>query len=153
MAGFVISENGDGYFDVIVLEGYRFLYEAMVRWALEIWRDRGLEFSIEITERQTAEAALLERFGFSRPSTLYTRRFDLTKEPAARFPLEDGFTIVDMVIHPGYLAQRVLRDNAFRDRDEEDEDRLKWELRFYNHSYQGPVYVIKECLIAGAKIV
>lgn len=140
LIGFVISENGDGYFDVIVLEGYRFLYEEMVRWALESWHDRGPKYSIELTEQQVAEAALLERFGFSRRSTLYTRRFDLRKEPAVWFALEEGFTLVDMATHPDYLAQRVLRDDAFRDKDETDEDRLKWELRFYNHSHQGPIY-------------
>jgi ribosomal protein S18 acetylase RimI-like enzyme len=140
LIGFVIAENGDAYFDVVVLEGYRFLFEAMVRWALENWRDRGPEFSTEITERQTAEAGILESLGFSRRSTFATRRFDLTKEPAARFPLEEGFTLVDMAAHPDYLAQRVLRDNAFRDRDETDEARLKWELRFYNHSHEGPIY-------------
>lgn len=140
LVGFVIAENGDAYFDVILLEGYRFLYGELVQWALENWRGRGPKFSIEITERQTAEAAMLERLGFSRRSTLYTRRFDLTKEPAVWFPLEEGFTLVDMANHPDYLAQRVLRDDAFRDKDETDEARLKWELRFYNHSHQGPLY-------------
>lgn len=140
LVGFVISENGDAYFDVIVLEGFRFLYGELVQWALENWRDRGPNFSSEITEQQAAEAAILEAMGFSRRSTLYTRRFDLTKKPALSFPLEEGFILVDMATHPDYLAQRVLRDNAFRDRDETDVDRLKWELRFYNHSHQGPIY-------------
>ena len=140
LIGFVISENGDAYFDVVVLEGFRFLYEEMVRWALETWRERGPKYSIELTELQTAEAAIVERLGFSRRSTLYTRCFDLTKEPALSFPLEEGFTLVDMATHSDYLAQRVLCDNAFRDKDETDEGRLKWELRFYNHSHQGPIY-------------
>lgn len=140
LIGFVVSENGDAYFDVIVLEGFRFLFEDMARWALESWRGRGPKFSTEITESQTAETAILEGMGFSRRSTLYTHRFDLTKEPALLFPLEEGFTLVDMATHPDYMAQRVLRDNAFRDRYETDEDRLQWELRFYNHSHEGPIY-------------
>jgi ribosomal protein S18 acetylase RimI-like enzyme len=140
LIGFVIAENGDAYFDVVILEGYRFLYEAMVRWALANWRERGPGFSTEITGQQTAEAEILEQLGFSRRSTFYTRRFDLTKEPAVLFSLAEGFTLVDMATHPDYLAQRVLRDNAFRDRDEVDEERLKWELRFYNHSHEGPLY-------------
>src|SRR5690606_10867090 len=73
-------------------------------------------------------------------STLFTRRFDLSAEPQSRVPLEKGFTIVDMATHPDYVAQRVLRNDAFRNRRDASEEELRRQLRFYNHSHKGPLY-------------
>jgi ribosomal protein S18 acetylase RimI-like enzyme len=140
LVGFAISESGDAGFAIITLEGYRFLYEEMLRWVLEQWGGRGPDLSTEITERQTAEAGVLERYGFALDSTFYTRRFDLTQEPGRQFPLEEGFIIVDMATHPDYLAQRILRDNVFKDTADVAEDKLQWELRFYNYGHEGPLY-------------
>jgi GNAT superfamily N-acetyltransferase len=139
LAGFVISESGDANFDIIVLEGYRLLYEELLEWALTHWGARGPRHATEITERQTVEAATLERRGFRRAATFYTRRFDLTGELAARDPLEPGFTIVDMQAHPDYRAQRILRDDAFQNKERPEEE-LQREMRFYNYSHEGPIY-------------
>lgn len=140
LVGFAISESGDAGFAVIALEGYGFLYEEMVRWVLENWRGREPEWSTEITERQTAEAAVLKSLGFSLRSTFYMRRFDLTLQPATQFSLEDGFTLVDMTTHPDYRAQRILRDDAFKDCGDMTEEELRRELRFYNYGQAGPLY-------------
>lgn len=140
LVGFVLSEGGDAGFAVVTLEGYRFLYEEMVRWVLDNWRGRGPEWSTEVTEHQTAEAAVLEKLGFTKSSTFSTRRFDLTKEPAMQFPLEEGFTIVDMATRPDYRAQRILRDDAFKNRKDMTEEELRRELRFYNYGHAGPLY-------------
>lgn len=140
LVGFAISEGGDAEFAAITLEGYRFLYEEMVRWVLHHWSGRGPEWSTEITEQQAAEGAVLERMGFSKSSTFYTRRFDLAEEPATRLPLEEDFTIVDMATHPDYMAQRILRDDAFKDRGDMTEEELRRELRFYNYGHAGPLY-------------
>src|SRR5919199_6035798 len=78
LAGFAISENGDAGFAVITLEGYRFLFEEILQWGLRNWSARGPRCSIEITERQTPEARILERSGFSLAATFSTRGFDLT---------------------------------------------------------------------------
>lgn len=140
LVGFAISENGGAEFAVVTLEGYRFLYEEIVRWVLDTWRGRGSEWSTELTEHQVAEAGVLESLGFAKGSTFYTRRFDLMQEPTTRFPLQDGFIIVDMATHPDYKAQRVLRDDAFKDRRDMTEAELRRELRFYNHGHAGPLY-------------
>lgn len=140
LVGFAISESGDAGFAVIALEGYRFLYEEMVRWVMENWHGREPKWSTEITERQTAEAALLRSLGFSLRSTFFTRRFDLTLQPASQFPLEDGFTLVDMATRPDYMAQRILRDDAFKGRGDMTEEELRRELRFYNYGQAGPLY-------------
>ena len=45
-----------------------------------------------------------------------------------------------MATHPDDLAQRILRDDAFRGKSEISEAALRRELLFYNHSHQGPIY-------------
>ena len=100
LAGFAISESGDAGFHVLTLDGYRFLYEEILQWVLENWKDRipqkGPCFSTEITEHQGWEARILERYGFRPTDTFFTRRFDLTRELPARPPLKPGFLIVEM---------------------------------------------------------
>jgi GNAT superfamily N-acetyltransferase len=140
LAGFAISESGDAGFAIITLEGYRFLYEEMLLWVLEAWNGRSSAFSTEITERQGAEARVLERYGFHCQSTFFTRRFDLTGELVARFPLEPGFVIVDMAAHPDYHAQRILRADAFQGKSSLTEEELRQSMKFYNHGHSGPIY-------------
>ena len=140
MAGFAISEHGDSGFAIITAAGYRFLFEEMLHWALDNWGGRGPTFSIEITERQTAEAGLLESAGFQLGSTFYSRHFDLAQEPVKRFPLEEGFTIVDMATHPDFRQQRLLRANAFSHKDPLTEEEMQRQLTFYNYAHEGPIY-------------
>jgi len=140
LAGFVISEEGDANFAILTLAGYRFLFTELMEWALDNWGDRGPNFSIEITARQTMETAVLERQGFHQKGTFYRQTFDLTKELVPQTPLEEGFTMVDMAAYPDYPAQRRLRDNAFRGMAEVSETELHRELLFYNHSHKGPIY-------------
>ena len=139
LAGFAISENGGGDFAILTKAGYRFLFAEMARWALENWGGRGTP-TIEITEHQTLEAGELEKLGLTRKATFFTQEFDLTREPPARFPLAEGFTIVDMATHPDYRAQRILRDDAFHEQPPITEDALRREMQFYNHSHAGPIY-------------
>lgn len=140
VAGFTISENGDAGFAVITTAGYRFLYEEMLQWALENWGHRPPHPSVEITERQAREAAILERYGFRLSDTFCTRRIDLTQPLMERWPLEPGFTIVDMATHPDYRAQRIMRDNAFSGKTSLTEEELSRHLEFYNHITRGPLY-------------
>ena len=140
LAGFAISEEGDAGFAIITLAGYRFLFEEVLQWVLANWGERGPALSTEITARQTLEAAVLERHGFQQKAPFYRQTFDLGQELAPRVPLEVGFSIVDMATHPDYLAQRILRDEAFRGRSEVPEAELQRELLFYNHGHHGPIY-------------
>lgn len=139
LAGFAISESGDAGFAIITKAGYRFLFVEMVQWVLANWGERGA-LSIEITEHQALEAGVLERLGFRQKATFFTQQFDLTQPLPARFPLEEGFSIVDMAAHPDYKAQRILRDNAFRGTVPDTEEALRREMLFYNHSHAGPIY-------------
>jgi GNAT superfamily N-acetyltransferase len=140
LAGVAISENGDTGFAIITAQGYRFLFEELLQWVLGNWRERGAQLSIEITELQATEAAILGRCGFRHESTFSTQRFDLTAKPIKRFPLEPGFMIVDMHTHPNYREQRILRAEAFSGKSSLSEEELHRQLEFYNYIHQGPLY-------------
>jgi GNAT superfamily N-acetyltransferase len=143
LAGFAISESGDATFHIHTLNGYRFLYEEMLQWAMKNWKERETEqcrLSTEITEHQGWEKKLLERYGFCPKVTFFTRRFDLTGELVPRFPLQPGFVIVNMKSHPDYRAQGVLRAEAFQGKSALAEEEMNCRLRYYNHSHNGPVY-------------
>lgn len=143
LAGFAVSESGDAGFSILTLDGYRFLYEEMLHWVLDTWKGRVRDqsrFSTEITEYQDWETRILERYGFRCELTFFTRRFDLTCELAPRSPLEPGFVIVDMKSHPDYVAQSILRANAFQKKSHLTEEELNDRLKYFNYSSNGPVY-------------
>jgi GNAT superfamily N-acetyltransferase len=140
LAAFAISEHGDSGFAIVIAEGYQFLFEQILDWVLEHWGDRGSGFSTEISERQTREITILERVGFRMGSTLYTQHFDLSRQPVEHFPLEQGFVIVDMLTHPDYREQRLLRAEAFSGKRSLTEEELRRQLEFYNYTHAGPIY-------------
>lgn len=143
LAGFVISESGDATFSVFTLDGYRFLYEEMMQWAMETWKDRATpdcNLSTEATEHQDWEIKILEHYGFCPKVTFFTRRFDLTKDLVPPLPLESGFRIVNMKSQPDYRGQALLRANAFQNKDNLTEDELNERMKYFNYSMNGPVY-------------
>jgi GNAT superfamily N-acetyltransferase len=144
LVAFVVSESGDSGFHIATLPGYRFLYEELLQWVLESWKERipgkGPCLSTEITEYQTWEAKVLECYGLRPQETFFTRRFDLTKDLLPRAPLEPGFVVVDMQSHPDYRAQGRLRANAFEGKTAPTEEELNDRLKYYNHSCNGPMY-------------
>jgi GNAT superfamily N-acetyltransferase len=140
LIGFAISESGDAGFAILLADGYRFLFEDLLAWALDAWGDREGTPQIEVTERQDVEIKALERQGFRREMTFYARRFDLTRPPETRFPLAEGFIIVDMHTHPDLEGQRRLRDNAFEGKEDVPQAVIDREIEFYNYSQKGPIY-------------
>ena len=140
LVAFAISENGDGGFVILSLEGYRFLFKEMLEWVLAHWGNRSSYPEIEITEFQEQELSILEQYGFNLKGNFFSQRFDLTQELPVPSPLEKGFSIVDMKTHPDYREQRILRDNAFAGKKDVPEEVLAKELTFYNHNHQGPIY-------------
>ena len=140
LIGFVVSESGDAGFAILLADGYRFLFEELLTWAIDTWGDREGTTQVEVTEHQDVEIKALERHGFQQHAIFYRRRFDLTRAPQPPSPLEEGFVIVDMHAHPDYAGQRRLRDNAFDGRNDLPQDVIEREMEFYNHSQKGPIY-------------
>ncbi len=140
MVGLTISENGDANVAIITAPGYRFLFAEMLDWLLAAWAARGPGFAFEITAHQELEMRILEQRGFQRGATFATRRFDLTRPPERRFPLEPGFTIIDMAAHPDYRGRRILRMNAFEGQESLSEEELREMLRIDNYALGNPIY-------------
>lgn len=139
VAGFAISEEGGPQLAIVTLPGYRFLFEELLTWGLAAWGERGV-LEIEITALQQIEKAVLERHGFRHKADFLQQGFDLHAELAAPRPLPEGFTMVDMALHPDYRAQRRLRDNAFHGRDDVPDEVLQREMLFRNRLHDGPTY-------------
>jgi GNAT superfamily N-acetyltransferase len=59
---------------------------------------------------------------------------------APRFPLEPGFTIVDMKHHPDFRAQGILRANAFQNKATLTEEELNERIKYFNFNMKGPLY-------------
>jgi GNAT superfamily N-acetyltransferase len=143
LAGSVVSESGDATFSFLTRQGYRFLFEEMLQWAIENWKDRvtpEVNFSTELTEYQDWEIKVVERYGLRPKTQFFTRRFDLTLDLVPRFPLEPGFTFVDMKCHPDFHAQGILRANGFQKKDNLSEEELNERIKYFSHSMNGPLY-------------
>lgn len=102
LVGIAISEDGGTGFVIITSCGYRFMFEEMLCWVLHNWSGRGDRHHVEIAEKQEYECRILERMGFKSESTFYTRYFDLTGSLPERYPLEEGYEIIDMQMNPEY---------------------------------------------------
>jgi ribosomal protein S18 acetylase RimI-like enzyme len=140
LAGFVISEEGASDFAIITTEGYRFLFEEMLNWAMENFGGRGPALSIEITALQTMEAAILERYQFTKDASFYRSHFDLTSELGKVSLLADGFRIVDMKNHPDIRAKCILRRNAFGGKSDMNEEEIARESKIHEFGHQSPIY-------------
>lgn len=143
LAGFVLSESGDATFSIMTLDGYRFLFEEMLQWAMETWKDRATpecNLSTELTEYQEWEIKILERYRFHPRVTFFTRRWDLTQDLVPRTPLEEGFTVVNMKTHPDFHAQAILRANAFQKKDCLIDEEMNERIKFFNYNMCGPLY-------------
>lgn len=142
LAGCVLSESGDATFSILTFEGYRFLFEELLEWAMETFKGRATpecNLSTELTEHQEWEIKIVERYGFRPKVTFFTRRFDLTGDLVPRAPLESGFTIMDMKQHPNIRAQGVLRANAFQNKELTEEE-MNERIWFTTYNQNGPLY-------------
>lgn len=143
LAGFVICESGDATVSIFTLGGYRFLYEEILQWSMETWKDRITPEcgpSTEVTEYQEWEINILERHGFQPKDTFFTHRFDLTGDLVPRRPLEKGFKIVDMESNPDFRAQSILRANAFQNKENLTEVEMNDRIKYFNYPMRGPIY-------------
>lgn len=139
-AGFAISENGGHEIAIITTEGYRFLFEEMLVWAIGNWGNREPGLSIEITAHQLMEIGFLERNGFQREASFFSSHFDLTKGLVDHYQLEDGFTIVAMKTDEDYRAQLLLRQNAFAGKKELSEEEIEHITNISSYGRDNPIY-------------
>ncbi len=137
LAGFVVSENGEGEFTVITAPGFASLLDEMLDWVVARWRSRQPGLSIEVRESDlTLQVALLAR-GFA-PSgrVATTRRYDLAHQSGLPIHLPAGFAIVDMQTNGDWRGKRILQVDAFQDRHALTEA----DLWAYAYARTSPIY-------------
>jgi GNAT superfamily N-acetyltransferase len=140
VAGLAVSEEGGPEFAILTTAGHRFLFEEILDWVLEAWGDREGESAIELGAHAGPEVTALERRGFGHASSFAAYAFDLDAEPPPPFPLEEGFTIVDMRRDSDRRAQRILRANGFQGRSDLSEEEIEAGLRLDARSRESPIY-------------
>lgn len=140
LAGIAIAENGGGDIAIFTTEGYRFLFDKILDWVLENWEDREPGLSIEVTSHQLMEIGFLERKGFQCKSSFSRSHFILTAELVNRYKLADGYKIVSMKTEADYLAQLLLRQNAFAGKTALSEEEIKHIAQISSHSRDNPIY-------------
>jgi GNAT superfamily N-acetyltransferase len=87
LAGFVISEEFDHQFDIIVLENYTFLYPDMLAWARAAWGGQHDRLVTSAVDSHAARLAALEQAGYARTGDLeMTRVFDTDRFRDAPLP-------------------------------------------------------------------
>ncbi len=118
LAGFVLSENGDGDVAILVGPGYEFLRSELAAWAAGVRISRWSTLTIEARETDDAWLKNLGSVGFeSRGRVATTRTYDLAAQTRVPIRIPDGLSIVDMTSSPDYIAKRTLQVNAFQGYD------------------------------------
>lgn len=140
LAGFAISENGGHEIAIITTEGYRFLFEEMLIWAINNWGDREPGLSFEITSHQLMEAGFLERNGFQREASFFRSHFDLSEDLVDRYPLVEGYTVISMKTDADYHAQLLLRQNAFAGKTEFSKEEIEHIAKISKFGRENPIY-------------
>jgi GNAT superfamily N-acetyltransferase len=137
IVGFAISENGDNMFTIFIKDSYTYLYEIIVLWVIEHWKNRGGALTTELTEERTAQMQTLIKHGFvSKGISEVTRMYKLTEMEILEPVLENGFELVDMATHYDPVGQAKLKLNAFRNQDNVS----AIDLLAYEYVRESPIY-------------
>ncbi|NLN46633.1 MAG: GNAT family N-acetyltransferase [Clostridiaceae bacterium] len=137
LAGFVVSENGDGGFTMFAARGNGFLYREILDWTVAHWSGRG-RLSTEVHQEQTELLDILQEAGFAADGVVaVTQKYVLRDVTGDEVPLPEGYRIVDMDSHPDWDGKRLLQLDAFQGRSELTE----LDRRAYRYSRECPVYL------------
>ena len=115
LVGFAISEYGDNSFYIFTVDEYPFLYEEILNWVKDNWKDREDILCTEIPETETLAINVLENNGFiSKGICEVTRAFDCSKSIGKNINLPEGYTYSNMKENYDPIGLRKLQLNAFR---------------------------------------
>ena len=113
LVGFVISEEFDHQFDVILLQAYDYLYPEMLAWAGAEWGPRYGRLVTCAVEPQAGHFTALEQAGYKRTGDVeMTRRFDTSHFRDYPYPTPP-LSFQSMAENKNYDNQRLLRLSAW----------------------------------------
>jgi GNAT superfamily N-acetyltransferase len=127
LIGFVISEEFDDQFDILVLEEYNYLYPEMLMWASCEWGKQYSQLSTCAVETHAARITALEQAGYKRTDDIeMIRIFDTAKfcdHPYPTAPL----SFQSMAKNKNYDNQKLLRLSAWPHHtdDKETDDAIR----------------------------
>jgi ribosomal protein S18 acetylase RimI-like enzyme len=137
LAGFALSENGNGDFCMFTREPYRFLYADMIAWAEQQHAPGHTALTMTVPEEDAERRAALEHAGFSSAvhceTTAWYRIEDFQLAATA---LPPGFVLLSMAEYGDYDQQRSLKNAAFQGGRPMDEARLF----AFSHVRESPLY-------------
>jgi len=114
LIGFVISEEFDNQFDILVLEEYTYLYPEMLRWAGSEWGGQHAHLVTSAVETHAARITALEEAGYQRTGEIeMTRIFDTALFRDAPYPAAP-LSFQSMAENKNYDNQTLLRVSAWR---------------------------------------
>jgi GNAT superfamily N-acetyltransferase len=113
LAGFAVSEEIDGQFEIIVLDEYKSLYPEMLAWAGSGWGGKYPQLITSAVETNLPLIAALERAGYEKNGDMdVTRMFDTSRFRDFPFP-EAPLCFQSMAQNKNYANQRRLRLSAW----------------------------------------
>ena len=131
LIGFVISEEFDDQFDIIVLEEYTYLYPEMLGWVSSEW---GKQYSQLITcavETHVARISALEQAGYQRADGIeMIRIFDTSRFCDYPYPTAP-LSFQSMAENGDYDSQALLRRSAWSHHtiDQQTDDAIRAYVR------------------------
>jgi len=122
LVGFVISEEFDNQFDIIVLEEYSYLYPEMLMWASSEWGNQYSQLITSAVETHVARIAALEQAGYERTADIeMTRIFETSQFCDFEFPAAP-LSFQNMAENKNYENQRLLRLSAWPHTEDKQTD-------------------------------
>ena len=140
LIGFVISEEFDDQFDILVLEEYNYLYPEMLMWANSEWGNQYSQLGTRAVETHTDRITALEQAGYKRTNDIEMIRIFDTKQfcdhPFPTVPL----SFQSMAENKNYDNQKLLRLSAWPHNtdDTQTDDAIRAYVRtspIYNASF------------------
>lgn len=126
LVGFVISEEFNDQFTIIVLDTFNYLYPEMLEWANSTWGSQHAYLTTCVVSTNIMQISALEKAGYGKTEEIeMTRSFDTClyrDHPYPSAPLR----FESMAENGNYENQRLLRLSAWHHDDEkydEEEDR------------------------------
>ncbi|MAT45292.1 MAG: hypothetical protein CL609_23430 [Anaerolineaceae bacterium] len=119
LIGFVISENGNSQFSVIVKPQYKAIIPEMVGWIVDHWLDREEKLETILTESDVELRQAVEKFGFENKGLAeVTYQYDLSTFDFSVLKQISGYHIEDMKSNEDLAGKAALQLNAFQNRNE-----------------------------------